>query len=216
MSHFPFQTGDSIEVHTKALFSGPFAHLVGKSNESGSNITDTEGRQRETQPWVRDEEKQNNGPGCAVTAAVWGRTTECRWFCNEGLSGGLWVFIKMFLILIRLNLVSGHRFHADSLDWPFSGGRGERKERKEDRETCASIILLCASQVGVYVAVLLEMEGDSFTYPLYVCMKAFEFLPFLATWGQRWLSHELNIILQKSQTNVIFVMCLANKMNVEI
>lgn len=40
----------------------------------------------------------------------------------------------MFLILIKLNLVSGHRFHAHSLDRMFSGGKREEGERK--REMC--------------------------------------------------------------------------------
>lgn len=58
MPHFPFQTQRYRSAH-KSTF---FPHLVWKSNESGSNITDTEGRQRETLPWVRDEGKYNNGP----------------------------------------------------------------------------------------------------------------------------------------------------------
>lgn len=167
MSHFPFQTGDSIEVHTKALFSGPSAHLVWKSNESGSNITDTVRRQRETQASVRDEARQNNGAECAVTAAAWSRTSECRWFCNEGLSGGLWVFIKMFLILIRLNLVSGHRFPRSLTGLALSGGGRRRRERKEkerkkervrknDRETCAFNTLLYVYVCLCISAVLLE------------------------------------------------------------
>lgn len=40
----------------------------------------------------------------------------------------------MFLILIRLKLVSGHRFHAHSLDWTISGGRREERIRKIDRK----------------------------------------------------------------------------------
>lgn len=40
MSHFPFQSRDSIEVLTKAVFSG----LLSKSNESRSEIADSEGK----------------------------------------------------------------------------------------------------------------------------------------------------------------------------
>lgn len=137
MSRFPFQIGDSIEVHTKALFSQCAASRSWSSNESS-----------------RDKGRRSPGWGVRLGTTMELRVSsarrheECRWFCNEGLSAGLWVFIKMFLILIRLNLISGYWFLLTHRVGP---SLEERREKERHRDMCYLNLLWFITTMWVHM-----------------------------------------------------------------
>lgn len=115
----------------------------------------------------------------------------------------------MFLILIRLKLVSEHRPGARSQDWPalWRKRRGAKEKEGKDKETCASVILHWGVEPYLHGRnhskhFLCRPAGDHFCLSLVFLKKnnptSYESL--MDFWVEEWIIYTLFIEQQRNTT----------------
>lgn len=123
MSHFPFQSTNTIRSAYKSTIFSPGALLFLKSNE-GIKYNWHREKTKRAWPYVKDGERENNTRGMCRDCR--GRSTEYRLACNEGLNWDYGPLLRCFWS--SLDWISYQRIDSRSL--------GPLK-RERERETIA-------------------------------------------------------------------------------